>query len=93
MPVGGHGSETMADDLKLIEGIGPKIAGLLQTEGISTFARLAETEPARLERILKEAGLSIADPTTWPDQAGLAASQNWEALDELQKELKGGRRT
>jgi hypothetical protein len=92
LPAAGHSSEVAADDLKLIEGIGPKIAGLLQMKGISTFTQLAETEPARLERILKESGLRIADPTTWPDQARLAAAHNWEALDQLQKDLKGGRR-
>jgi hypothetical protein len=87
-----HGSEMVADDLKLIEGIGPKIANLLQMSGISTFAQLAETEPAHLERILNDSGLHIADPSTWPDQARLAAAHNWEALAQLQKDLKGGRR-
>src|SRR3990172_8519724 len=34
------------DDLAVIEGIGPKIAALLQGAGITTFAELAETDPA-----------------------------------------------
>ncbi len=81
------------DDLTRIEGIGPKIAGLLREAGIITFAQLAEADVERLRRILDEARLlQIADPGTWPEQARLAASGQWEALKELQERLKGGRR-
>jgi len=48
---------------------------------------------SRLEELLAEAGLSaLAKPTTWPEQASLAATGDWEALEALQNELKGGRR-
>ncbi len=80
-----------ADDLKHIAGIGPKISSLLQTAGITTFAELAATDVSRLERILKEYGIRLADPGTWPQQASLAAAGEWEALKALQGELKGGR--
>jgi predicted flap endonuclease-1-like 5' DNA nuclease len=81
------------DDLKLIEGIGPKIASLLQAAGIMTFAHLASTDVKRLRQIIAEAGLTaLADPTTWPEQASLAATGQWDALEALQDELKGGRR-
>ena len=81
------------DDLKRIEGIGPKISALLQEAGIRTFAQLAAAEVSRLEAILAEAGLSaLAKPATWPEQASLAAAGDWEALEALQNELKGGRR-
>lgn len=79
------------DDLAVIEGIGPKIAALLQGAGISTFAELAETEPARLEALLREADLRLADPSSWPEQARLAAAGDWDALKSLQDRLKGGR--
>lgn len=79
------------DDLALIEGIGPKIASLLQSAGITTFAQLAETEVSRLEQILDQAHLSFADPKTWPAQAKLAAAGDWEALKTLQDHLKAGR--
>lgn len=79
------------DDLKRVEGIGPKISALLQTSGISTFAALAATDATRLEQILHEAGIHIADPTSWPEQARLAAAGDWQGLDQLQAELKGGR--
>ena len=83
-----------ADDLKRIEGIGPKISGVLQQAGISTFAQLADTEVERLRDILAASDprlLRLADPTTWPEQARLAASGEWEALVALQKRLNRGR--
>jgi predicted flap endonuclease-1-like 5' DNA nuclease len=79
------------DDLKRVEGIGPKISGLLQAAGITTFAQLAATDVGQLKRILKEAG-TRANPGTWSEQAGLAAAGDWDALEALQTELKGGRR-
>lgn len=78
------------DNLKRIEGIGPKIAGLLQHAGITTFAQLAETDINRLNGILRNANLSIANPATWPEQARLAAEGEWPELEKLQDELKGG---
>ena len=84
---------TVPDDLTRIEGIGPKISGLLQVAGIVTFAHLASTDVKRLKQIIAEAGLTaLADPTTWPEQAGLAATGQWSELETLQEELKGGRR-
>jgi hydrogenase-4 membrane subunit HyfE len=80
------------DDLKRIEGIGPKISGLLQAAGIATFAELASTDVSHLLQIVRDAGITIADPTTWPEQAALAAAGEWEQLEALQEALKGGRR-
>lgn len=82
-----------ADDLKKIEGIGPKIAGLLNENGITTFQQLAVTPLERLDELLIGAKLRrIADPGTWPEQAQLAAAGDWDALRELQGTLKGGKR-
>ena len=82
----------VADDLTRIEGIGPKISSLLQAAAITTFAELAAADVSRLEQILSEAGLAgLADPATWPEQARLAAAGEWDALETLQDELKGGR--
>lgn len=80
------------DDLALIEGIGPKIAALLQDSGIHTFKQLAEAEPGRLEELLSGANLRLANPESWPEQARLAAAGDWDALKTLQESLKGGRR-
>jgi len=82
-----------ADDLELIEGIGPKIAGVLKAAGIVTFADLAAADTSRLEEILQqEPNLRLADPGTWPEQAALAAAGKWEEFKVLTEQLKGGRR-
>ena len=83
-----------ADDLKKIEGVGPKIAGLLQADGIKTFADLAKAKQPKLKAILEAAGprYKMHNPTTWPEQAKLAATGKWDVLNKLQDELKGGKR-
>ncbi|GAB4280308.1 MAG: hypothetical protein Kow0080_33110 [Candidatus Promineifilaceae bacterium] len=81
------------DDLRKIEGIGPKIASILNEVGIFTFAQLAETSVEQLNKIVREdAGITIAFPDTWPEQAALAAAGKWDELEALQDSLKGGRR-
>jgi large subunit ribosomal protein L21 len=83
------------DDLKRIEGIGPKFASVLAAAGITTFAQLAGTEVGRIEEILEAESprlRRLADASTWPEQARLAAAGDWEGLAALQEELKGGRR-
>lgn len=82
----------MGDDLTRIEGIGPKISATLRNAGIASFAQLAATEVSRLKEILKTGGIRIAFPETWPEQAALAASGRWEALESLQQTLTAGRR-
>jgi predicted flap endonuclease-1-like 5' DNA nuclease len=81
-----------ADDLKRIEGIGPKIAGLLNDAGISTFAQLGKASPKKLADVLTAAGarFRLAKPDTWQQQAKLAAAGKVDALKKLQDELKGG---
>lgn len=80
------------DDLEIVEGIGPKIAGMLKAHGIVTFAQLAATDVAVLQKIMLEANLRIADPGTWPEQARLAAEGKFEELQKLQDSLRGGRK-
>jgi predicted flap endonuclease-1-like 5' DNA nuclease len=87
-------SKEGADDLKKIEGVGPKIAELLSEGGIKTFDDLANAQTDRIKEILYAAGANYAvhDPTTWPNQALLASAGEWEKLKELQDELKGGKK-
>jgi len=91
----GAATPVQPDDLSKIEGIGPKISELLQAADIKTFAQLAKAEAGRLSQILEEAGpqFKLADPSTWPKQAALAAAGKWEELETLQDQLKGGRET
>ncbi len=81
-------------DLQLVEGIGPKIAYLLVENGIYDLADLALATEERLRTILAGGGkrFRLADPTTWPDQAALGATGQWDELAALQERLKGGRR-
>jgi predicted flap endonuclease-1-like 5' DNA nuclease len=82
-----------ADDLKKIEGIGPKIAGLLKDVGIITFADLSKAPIKTLKKVLDDAGsrFRMHDPKTWAAQAKLAAKGDWDKLKEWQGELKGGK--
>ena len=80
------------DNLQRIEGIGPKVEALLAKQGITTWKRLSVSGIGELKRILKTGGTAfqLHDPTTWPEQAELAAANKWAELDKLQKELNGG---
>ena len=80
-----------ADDLARIEGIGPKVSKVLKEASISTFEDLSKAEVEDLRQILANAGLKMMDPATWPEQAKLAAEGDWDALQELQDKLSGGR--
>jgi predicted flap endonuclease-1-like 5' DNA nuclease len=85
-------SKSTPQDLTLIEGIGPKINEWLQAAGITTFAILAATQNDTLKNILISRKNRIADPTTWPEQAALAAEGKTAELEALQAQLKGGKR-
>jgi predicted flap endonuclease-1-like 5' DNA nuclease len=81
------------DDLKKIEGIGPKIEEILNKKSIKTFKDLSEAEVPTIQKYLDEAGprFSMHEPATWPKQAKLALDGKWEELTKLQDELIGGR--
>jgi large subunit ribosomal protein L21 len=79
-----------ADDLKKIEGIGPKIATTLIEAGIATFADLAKADASKVSEIIAGVrGNHVTD--TWPAQAQLAADGKWEELKKWQDELDGGK--
>ena len=87
-------TKVTADDLKKIEGIGPKIAQLLYKINIYTFEDLAKAKVSTLKDCLADAGsrYTMHDPTTWPKQAKMAAKGDWDKLKTWQDELKGGRK-
>lgn len=80
------------DDLKIIEGIGPKIEEILQNVGIKTYHKLSETSPTQLSSILLAAGnrYKSHNPGTWPKQSRMAADGKWDELKAWQEELDGG---
>ena len=87
------GKPVIMDDLKMVEGVGPKIEEVLHGAGIATWAQLAAATPEQLRTALDAAGpqFNVHDPTTWPQQANLALGGHWEALKDLQEDLRGGR--
>jgi len=82
-----------ADDLVKLEGIGPKVAKVLKEADFSTFEDLAQAKAADVQKVLDAAGLQMMNPEGWIEQAKLAAKEDWKALEKLQAELKGGRKS
>ncbi|RUA11080.1 MAG: hypothetical protein DSY82_04030 [Flavobacteriia bacterium] len=84
--------DEVKDDLTKVEGIGPKIKGLLNNDGIWSFKQLSLASTARLQKILDDAGpaYTVHNPRTWAAQAKLADEENWEELKIWQDHLKGG---
>lgn len=81
-----------ADDLVKIEGIGPKVAKVLNEAGITTFDDLARAKAADLQKTINSAGFQMMNSEGWIAQAKLAAKGEWDELEDLQDELKGGRK-
>lgn len=81
------------DDLKKLEGIGPKIEKLLNTAGIQNFDQLAAITPDLLKSLLDAEGgqFKMHDPKTWPYQAELAAKGEWGRLKDYQNLILSGR--
>lgn len=81
-----------ADDLTVIEGIGPKINELFKDNGIKSFADLSKQTVTQMRAILDKGGARyrIANPSTWAQQADLAAKNQWMELKKMQDELSGG---
>ncbi|TAG03160.1 MAG: 50S ribosomal protein L21 [Betaproteobacteria bacterium] len=81
-----------SDDIELIEGVGPKIAGLLRDANLGTFEAISKASIEQLKAALEAGGpkFNIAKPDTWAEQAALAAKGDWAAFDKLTEELVGG---
>ncbi len=82
--------ESARDDLTIIEGVGPKLAELFYSYGINKFSDLASTDPSQLRQIMAT-DFASHDPSTWPDQAQMAATGDWDGLRAWQDQLQGGR--
>jgi predicted flap endonuclease-1-like 5' DNA nuclease len=85
---------SVKDDLKKIEGIGPKIEELLHAANILTFKDLAAAKVDKVKDVLAGGGkrFQMHDPTSWTLQAQLAASGKWDELKKMQDELNGGKK-
>jgi predicted flap endonuclease-1-like 5' DNA nuclease len=81
-----------ANDLTVIEGIGPKINELFNNAGLKTFAQVAAATVPQMRKILDDGGprFRIANPSTWAAQSALARDNKWTELKKLQDGLSGG---
>ena len=81
-----------ADDLTVIEGIGPKINDLFKAAGLKTFAQVSKASVPQMRAILDKGGsrYRIANPGTWAQQAALANGNKWAELKKLQGALSAG---
>lgn len=88
------GEKLRLNDLTVIEGIGPKIANLLQTNDVKTWWQLYLTDVGTIRAVLESAGprFQVHDPGSWPQQAGLLARGEWQQFKALTDALRGGRR-
>tara|TARA_R110000868_G_scaffold343120_3_gene604179 strand:+ start:52427 stop:52978 length:552 start_codon:yes stop_codon:yes gene_type:complete len=87
------GKAIKKDDLKIVEGIGPKIQQLFNSFDIKTWKDLSETAVAKCQEILDSGGAryKIHDPASWPMQAKMAYEGKWKELHKWQEEHKRGK--
>jgi predicted flap endonuclease-1-like 5' DNA nuclease len=87
------GKTVKRDDLKIVEGIGPKIQHLFNSYNIKTWKDLSETAVAKCQEILDSGGApyKIHDPASWPMQAKMAYEGKWKDLHKWQEEHKRGK--
>lgn len=88
-----YGKKIKENDLKVVEGIGPKIEALFNAAGITTWRELSETPTEKLQSILDAGGenFAIHNPSTWARQALLAYQGKWQELKDWQQGLLGGK--
>ncbi len=84
--------DSVKDDYTKIEGIGPKIKDLLNTDGLWSFKQLSQAPESRMQKVLDAAGpaYTVHNPKTWAEQAKMAHEGKWDELTKWQDELKGG---
>ncbi|NAY91840.1 hypothetical protein GTQ34_07920 [Muricauda sp. JGD-17] len=87
------GKKIKQDDLKIVEGIGPKIEGLFHKFGIKTWKALSETTTDKCQEVLNSGGdrYRIHDPASWPMQAKMAHMGQWKELAQWQDDHKAGK--
>lgn len=87
------GKRIKQDDLKVVEGIGPKIEGLFHNFDIKTWQALSEASVDKCQEVLNSGGerYRIHDPASWPMQAKMAYEGKWKELAKWQDEHKGGK--
>jgi predicted flap endonuclease-1-like 5' DNA nuclease len=87
------GKNIKQDDLKIVEGIGPKIEGMFKDHGIKTWKALSEASLVECQKVLDTGGTryKIHDPASWPMQAKMCYEGKWSELVKWQDEHKHGK--
>lgn len=87
------GKTIKQDDLKIVEGIGPKIEELFHNHNIKTWKALSECSVAKCQEVLNSGGkrFEIHRPASWPEQAKMAYEGKWAELKKWQDDLHGGK--
>ena len=88
-----YGKPVKQDDLKVVEGIGPKISEMFNNAGITTWKALSETAVARCQEVLDGGGdrYKVHNPASWPMQAKMAYEGKWTELLKWQDEHDHGK--
>jgi hypothetical protein len=73
------------DDFSRLKGVGPKTADVIHSAGIFTFEQLGLMDPGELAQLLKDKSLPATNIAFWQKQAALAAAQDWDELNKIQK--------
>ncbi len=87
------GKNIKQDDLKVIEGIGPKIEEMFRAMGVKTWKALSETSVAGCQEVLNGGGdrYKVHDPASWPMQAKMCYENKWTELFKWQDEHDYGK--
>lgn len=87
------GKTVKENDLKIVEGIGPKISGMFIDSGIKTWKALSEATVAECQKVLDGGGdrYKIHDPASWPMQSKMAYEGKWKELAKWQDKHDHGK--
>ena len=87
-PVEAAAPAAAPDDLTQLAGVGPKASAALAAAGITTYAALADANEPEIRHALHSGDMAPpGNVGTWPMQASLAASGDWQGLAKYNKRV------
>lgn len=86
-----YGEPVLAEDLQILEGVGPQIANALIDDGLDSFKKIAHASVGDIRRALDKKGIGFAPSMqTWPGQAEWVDKGDVIAFEQLTQHLKAG---